>query len=288
MAAAATAIRLLLNGTSRVAPGLAGRQALFFFRFPFGRASIRPPELPVHQRAETEQLIIDGKKVIVYRWGNGERPVLLLHGWQSRASRFSEFVEALQGLGLTPISFDAPGNGDSGGRTTTLLEYEEIIGRLQARYGVFESVVGHSFGVLSAFYALRNGLQTKSFVALAGPGDFGFLVDGFCAQLGLNSRVKAGLRRRLENDFFGDGIDLWSRFDARGFTADVVLPILLIHDRQDDTVPFTQAELLKAAYGPQLELVETTGLGHHRLLATPSVIQRALAFVTEPEHRRAA
>lgn len=287
MALATSAVRLLLNGTSRVAPGLAGRQALFFFRFPFQRAAIRPPELDAHRRAVTEELTVNGKTVVVYRWGTGERPVLLLHGWQSRASRFSEFVDALQALGLSPIGFDAPGNGDSGGRTTTILEYEEIIGELQSKYGAFESVIAHSFGVLSAFYALRNGLQTKSFVAIAGPSDFGFLVDGFCDQLGLNAGLNPMLRRALERRLFPDTNDMWSRFDARKFVSEISIPILVIHDREDATVPFSQAELLKGAFGNQLELIATHGLGH-RLLAAPNVVQNALTFVTEPGRRSAA
>ena len=287
MAAVTSAVRLLLNGTGRVAPVLAGRQALLLFRYPLQRARIHTHEQDTHRRAVTETMTVNGKPVVAYRWGNGDRPVLLLHGWQSRASRFSEFIGALQAEGLSPIGFDAPGNGDSGGRTTTIFEYEEIIGELQSRYGVFESVIAHSFGALCSFYALRNGLKTKSFVAIAGPGDFDILVDRFCEQLGLDARVHASLRRALERSLFPDVTDMWTRFDAKRFVSEISTPILIIHDRQDPTVPFRQAELLKAAYGPQVDLIATTGLGH-RLLAAPAVVDQALSFVAEPEQRRTA
>jgi len=286
MAIATSAVRLLINGTSHIAPGLAGRQAFFFFTLPGRRVEVRPAEQDTHRRAVTEQLTVNGKTVVAYRWGTGERPVLLLHGWRSRASRFSEFIDALEAVGLSPISFDAPGNGDSSGRTTTIMEYQEIIAQLQFRYGEFESVIAHSFGVLSAFSALRNGLQARTFVAIAGPSNFGFLVDGFCYQLGLNPRVKASLRRRLERKLFPEIGDIWSTFDARGFAPEISIPILLIHDRQDARVPFAQGELLKTAYGSQLEFVPTTGLGHG-LLAVPAVVQNAIAFVTEPDRRAA-
>jgi pimeloyl-ACP methyl ester carboxylesterase len=287
MPAAMSAVRFLLNGTNRVAPTLAGRGALIFFRFPFRRSAVRLPERETHGRAVTERLTVNGKPVVVYRWGTGERPVLLLHGWQSRASRFSEFVDALQLLGLSPIAFDAPGNGDSGGRTTTIFEYHEIASALQAKYGVFESVIAHSFGVLSTFYALRNGLQAKSFVALAGASDFDFLVDEFCGQLGLDAEVNQSLRRELERQVFPDTSDMWSRFDAKQFISEISIPILVIHDRQDLTVPFSQAEQLQAAYGSQLELIATTGLGH-RLLAIPNVVRAALTFVSKQDQKYAA
>jgi pimeloyl-ACP methyl ester carboxylesterase len=286
MAIATSAIRLLLNGTSHVAPGLAGRQAFFVFALPGRRVEVLPAERGTHRRAMTEELTVNGKTVVVYRWGTGERPVLLLHGWRSRASRFSGFIDALEAVGLSPISFDAPGNGDSSGRTTTILEYQEIIGQLQSKYGEFESVIAHSFGVLSAFSALRNGLQAKTFVAIAGPSNFDFLVDGFCYQLGLNPRVKAGLRRRLERNLFPQIDDIWSTFDARGFAPEISIPILLIHDRQDPRVPFAQGELLKTAYGSQLEFVPTVGLGHG-LLAVPAVVQKAVSFVAQPDRRAA-
>jgi hypothetical protein len=30
---------------------------------------------------------VGGKRAVTYTWGDGDRPVLLVHGWESRASR---------------------------------------------------------------------------------------------------------------------------------------------------------------------------------------------------------
>ena len=108
----------------------------------------------MHEAAQVEHLLHDGRRVVVYRWGDGLDPVLLVHGWESRGSRFAVLVEELLSRGLSPITFDAPGNGDSEGNRTTLLEYADIIEDLADRFGMFRAVVSHSLGTLATFDAL--------------------------------------------------------------------------------------------------------------------------------------
>src|SRR5216110_2229400 len=124
-----------LNFVFRIAPRLAGRWT--FALFCYSRVSkVREAERKTHEEAAVETLTVNGNRIATYRWGNGERPVLLLHGWESRSSRYAGFVRALRERGLTPISFDAPGHGDSAGNAT-ILEYDAIIRRLYEQYGRF-------------------------------------------------------------------------------------------------------------------------------------------------------
>ena len=76
---------------------------------------MREPERAIHDLARTSSITVNDKRVAVYAWGDGGRPVLLVHGWQSRAARFASFVRPLIDRGFSPISFDAPANGDSTG-----------------------------------------------------------------------------------------------------------------------------------------------------------------------------
>ncbi|WP_238162986.1 alpha/beta hydrolase [Kribbella capetownensis] len=70
---------------------------------------MRESERAIHEAARVE--VVDG--VVTYAWGDGRRPVLLVHGWRSRASRYAGFVARLLELGYSPVSFDAPGHGDT-------------------------------------------------------------------------------------------------------------------------------------------------------------------------------
>jgi len=269
-----------VNGISYVSPSLAGRVAFRLFFNARPRAALRVDERAVHAAAVTETITVDGTAVVTYRWGDGERPVLLLHGWQSRASRFAAFIPRLQALGYTPVGFDAPGHGDSGGRTTTIVGYRAVAEQLRQRYGTFEAVIGHSFGVLSAFLALRSGVLARRLIAVSGVSDFGYLVTTFVRQAGLNTRVERQVRRRIEGLFPAEG-DLWNRFSGTHRPDEVGVPILVVHDDGDRVVEAGQATTIITGYGARARLHRTTGLGHHRILGDPDVIAAALAFLAE-------
>ncbi|MCG6494850.1 alpha/beta hydrolase [Kitasatospora sp. A2-31] len=281
-------IRTTLNTASLLAPGAAGRAAFALFRHPLRRGRLRPHEQHVHARAATERLAVGGKPVVAYRWGDGARPVLLLHGWQSRASRFAPLVPRLQALGMTPIAFDAPGHGESGGRTTHVLEYRELAFRLQERYGDFEAVVAHSLGVNAAFLALRGGLRAGRLVAVAGAAEVSFMPAAFCAAAGLNARVERRLRQLVEREMFPGVEDVAEYFDATRHPAEIAVPILVAHDEGDDVVPVDHAHRLKSAYGDRLELLVTRGLGHRRILGEPAVLDNAVGFLAAADRTAGA
>ncbi|WP_028813716.1 alpha/beta hydrolase [Streptomyces flavidovirens] len=269
----------VLNALSRPAPGLAGRAAFVLFCHPLRRGKVLPRERAVHERAVTEELTVNGKRVRVYRWGTGERPVLMLHGWQSRASRYAAFVPRLQTLGLTPVSFDAPGHGGSAGRSTTILEYREIIRQLQDRYGAFHSMIAHSLGATSALLALRGGIKAGRLVTVAAVKDFDHLPDEFVRILRLRPGLRRDLRDRIEHQLFAEVSHPWELFDATRGPTGIDVPMRIIHDKDDDMVPVEQAYALKAAYGDRAELVVTAGLGHRKVLGEAAVIDSAVDFI---------
>ncbi|MFJ9775602.1 alpha/beta hydrolase [Kitasatospora sp. NPDC101157] len=273
-------IRTTLNSTARIAPGLAGRAAFELFRRPLRRSRVRPAEREVHRQAAREPLTVRGRSVVGYRWGSGERPVLLLHGWRSRASRFAPFVPRLRALGLSVVAFDAPGHGDSGGRSTSVLEYRELALRLQDRYGPFEAVIAHSLGVCAAFGALGDGLRAGRLAAVSGVSEVGFFPAAFCAGLGLDATVERALRERIEQGLFAGDAGAWDRYDAAGRAGEIGLPILVLHDEGDGVVPLGQAHRLERAYGDQLDLVVTRGLGHRRIIGEPAVVDQVIGFIS--------
>ena len=78
----------------------------------------------MHDVATVEHIKVNGKKLTTYQWGNGDRPVLVLHGFGGRASNMASFVVAFQKCGLTAVSFDSLGHGDSEGKRATILDQE--------------------------------------------------------------------------------------------------------------------------------------------------------------------
>jgi pimeloyl-ACP methyl ester carboxylesterase len=55
--------------------------------------------------------------------------------------------------------------------------------------------------------------------------------------------------------------------------------VLVVHDSGDRVVDRGQADLLVAELGNGTRLVETSGLGHGRILRDPGVIGEVVAFL---------
>jgi len=280
----ARGIGFVVNVLSLVSPRLAGRVAFAFWGRPRGRARIRPTELAVHGQARVDRLDIDGSTVVVYAWGDGRNPVLMIHGWESRASRFAPYVPLLLGLGFSPVTFDTVGHGDSGGRTNRIVDDRDVIHILHRRYGHFSAIIAHSIGVLSAFYGLRTGASASRLVVIGGPSRFGYLADEFSRRLGLRERVQRELHRQVERMYLPE-TDIWERFSPHHRPAAVTIPILVVHDEDDEIINYAESGLVMQAYRANAELVTTRGLGHRRVVGDEKVVRRAVDFVAEARHQ---
>ncbi|HEY3558746.1 MAG TPA: alpha/beta hydrolase [Kribbella sp.] len=278
-----------LQTIGTLSPRLGGRLAFNLWRRPLARGQVRVDEQIVHNAATVDVLNLDdegavtgariGAGVRTYAWGDGARPVLLVHGWRSRASRYAGFVTRLLELGYSPVSYDAPAHGDSGGEVTSILGHQRIIRALEERHGPFDGVIAHSLGVPFALYAVREGVAAKRMVMISGVADFGYLADAFCAGLGLGPKLNRELRRAIERGYFDGDDSIWSRFSVSTGKTE----LLVVHNDEDDVVDPRQAQLLLRNYGPKAHFLPTTGLGHRRILSDPAVIAEATAFLQDPE-----
>ena len=240
--------------------------------------AVHSRDAAVHADAVIGEVEANGKRVVTYTWGNGRRVILLVHGWRSRASRFSAVVSALARPDRTIVAFDAPGNGDSPGDRTSVLDYAAAIHELHDLHGEFEAVVAHSFGVLSTFVAVAEGVGTRSIVGVSGMHDSASILDQFARQLSLPRRVITLLRGKIERRTFTVVDNPWQRFVTR---VDTPLPLLLVHDTDDRVVPSVEADLIELAHTGRVSRLTTSGLGHNRVLGDAAVVAQIALFVSE-------
>lgn len=240
--------------------------------------SVRASELDTHNRARVGSLDVDGDAIATYEWGDGERTVLLVHGWRSRASRFAVLVDELVERGFTVVAFDAPGNGDSSGTRTDAVQVAGIVQSLAAQRGPLEAIVGHSFGAMPTFIARRRGVVVERLVTIAGAHDFSSVIETFARGIGLPS--VRGLRRKSEAWGRERGLDIWRTALTELDPTDTGTAILVVHDAGDREVPLEQAIQIVEAHTGAVETLVTDGLGHHRVLSDPVVVGRIAAFVS--------
>jgi hypothetical protein len=70
----------------------------------------------------------------------------------------------------------------------------------------------------------------------------------------------------------------FASIDVRALARGQRAPLLVVHDRDDDQIGWSDGVAVAEAW-PGAELLATRGLGHHRVLKDGEVVARASAFV---------
>lgn len=207
--------------------------------------------------------------------------MLLVHGWGGHAGRLTPFVRALTQAGFSVVAFDAPGHGIAPGRVSSLPEFVAAIRAIEAAYGPFPAVVGHSLGAAAAALAVRHGLGTQRLVLLAPPSDLERYTGRFARIMRIPPTVRDSMKERLEKRFQ----IRWAELKVAGRPAAAEVSLLIFHDRRDVRVPISEGVEIVDSW-PNARLVRTRGLGHHRILRDARVISRAVAFLAGRSPRR--
>lgn len=214
------------------------------------------------------------KTIQTFQYGNGDKKVLLVHGWSGRGTQLVKIADALVENGYTTISFDGPAHGKSGGKTTNMLEFVHCIMEMQRVYGPFGAAVGHSLGSMALLYSVKEGLDLQNMV-LIGTGDkIEDIIYDFTDKLGLNRVIANKLKQSFDKKF---EIDI-NNFSASVSATKVNIPVLIIHDEQDFDSP-VEASLKINKLIKQSKLVLTQGLGHRKILGDQEVIKQLLEFL---------
>ena len=266
-------IRLGFQTLGRLFPEAAGRVAYRLW-FRTHRRTESGAETRWLQTAERSAVQVDGKSVVTYRWGAGPT-VLLVHGWNGRATQLGGLAQALVAAGYQAVAFDAPAHGRSPGKSTHIYEVTEALEAVAAAFGPVHGVVAHSFGCVATAFALVRRLPVERVVMVAPPADVETMVESFTRLLAVPPGASAVMRHLFEQGF---GADLWQRFATTRNVAKVHLRGLVIHDRDDEAVVVTQGEAVAAAWRGAA-LIRTTGLGHHRVLRSLDVARQVCAFL---------
>jgi pimeloyl-ACP methyl ester carboxylesterase len=205
-------------------------------------------------------------------WGEG-KPILLVHGWEGRASQMSVFLPYLSDQ-YQLIALNAPAHGLSEGMRSNPHKFIKAIFTAQQHFGDFHAIVGHSMGGGSAVYAALENLNVNKVISIAGPSDFEVLVRGFASFVGLRSKALNIFLQKAEEE-----VELsFPTLNLASRVTKLNQPLLVIHDENDIEVPFTSASRYKNRI-TQGEFYTTKGLGHRKIMQSPEVLQKVADFI---------
>jgi len=266
---------LLVNVIARIAPSISARITYQFWTAT-KHTQRRPVEQARLQSAKKSTLTIENEKIAVYSWGTGPT-VLLLHGWNGRATQYYVFIETLLAHGYGVLAFDAPGHGDSSGNNASLNQIVQVIKKLDTEYGEFEAVIAHSFGTTVAVNALKKGLRSKALIGISSPADYYLLLKSFTVNFALKEKAEKAFLAFLKKR---NGLNSFDEISIHHLAKEMNLPCLVVHDENDRQVPVSEAHKIINAW-PAAELYVTKGNGHSRVLYSQDVIDKCICFLDE-------
>lgn len=272
-----TLVQFAFNALGRLWPRAASRVAYRLFTTPRVRAKHRVSD-PLIERARVFEVLYGGRMLKAYEWGQGERTVLLVHGWESRGTALRSFVPGLLEQGFRVLTFDAPGHGHSAGKRTNLPHFAGAVRALINYSGGVHGIITHSFGGASTVYALAHLMpeeRVSKLVLIGVPNRMTTVFENAADTLNMPQAARAFFKKMTER-----------RLGMSAGKAELAImgqsmrlgEALIVHDRQDAAVPFAEAEATAAAW-PNASLLVSDGYGHFRLMKHPELVRRVVAFM---------
>jgi len=172
------------------------------------------------------------KDVVVYEYGKSDKKVLLVHGWSGRGTQLVKIADELLLHDFSTVSFDAPAHGDAPGKTTIMLEFIATIAYLEKQYGPFEAAVGHSLGGIAILNATKDGLAIKRLVTIGSADIIEDIIADFVRKLQLKPKVVVWLEKHFEKKYNKTMNSLSAYLSAK----EITIPVLIVHDNDDDEV----------------------------------------------------
>jgi len=217
-----------------------------------------------------------GRQIATWRWGGRDDPaVVLAHGWGGHAAQMRGFVFPLLCAGYRVVAYDQPAHGVSEGRLTGLPDFASVLSALVAVHGDVKAIVGHSLGAAAAAFALAaKRIRVDKVVLVSPPSDLVGYSRRFARWYWMPEPVRRAMQASIEERY---GVQ-WEDLELGRLAPRLSAQALVIHDRDDKAVPWTQGAHVARAW-PGARLLSTDGLGHGRILRDESVNRAAADFI---------
>ena len=272
--------RLYIKIINKLNPSKAANTCTKWFFTP-RRTKPSRNDIDIINKAQTRQTLSleNGAQFESYCWGSGKQRILLVHGWESKASHFRVMIDRLVDSGFQVIAFDAPGHGLSPGDKSEIQEFIDILFLLQKEYGSFSAAIGHSLGGLALINAVKKNIDLQQVFIISAPTSFPGILRKYATVLALPEELHQALRNNVKHYFSTDDT-LWDKYTGYKGLEQVHIPAMIFHDNNDDEVNSIESECLSKAW-PNATLIFTQGLGHRKTIKSTDVVDNIISKLTE-------
>lgn len=238
-------------------PKKAIRKAYILFCTP-RKGRILPEQEDFLEEAEDEIVMVDDLYIQTYRWATMGETVLLVHGWESNSHRWKALIQKLHKKGYNIIAFDAPAHGNSSGKILNVPLYTKCLQKIIELYRP-NHVLGHSVGGMTTIFHQFTypNQEIEKLIVLAPPSELSRIMKGYQEILKLSPKFMKAL-----NLYFKDTHGFYfEEFSVSNFAKNIALKGLLIHDKNDDIAPYSEAKSISQNWNG-VQFISTENFGH--------------------------
>lgn len=271
------ALKLMRTAFKFLTPLLPGTMSRYAYNLWLTPPRMNPPERELRyiESAKQSAISVEGQNIKLWHWGEGPT-VLFIHGWGGRGTQISCFVDDLVKAGFQVVGVDLPAHGQSDGKQTNALIMAKALKAVINQIDNLHSVITHSFGAVILGLDYDANLPINNIVMICPPATMNTAFNQFSSMLQLPQTIIDYIIKTMKQNF---GNDILDRVSLSKNANQMIQPTLVIHDTQDDVVPFEDGKII-ASILKQGSFYETNGLGHRKILYDQSIVSRTLAFIT--------
>jgi len=220
------------------------------------------------------EISVDGKAVKCWKWGSGPS-ILLAHGWNGRGIQLHRFIEPLLCKGYSVIAYDAPGHGESQGKTSSYFEFTDTIRTLlnSSNGHSIQGVIAHSLGASATVNSIAKEKNSLEVVLIAPALRLAEVLYSYFDHIGVPKPLYLSLIREYEDRY---GYDM-HHDNPSNLLREVESRILIVHDKDDPTIPYLDSKELADQF-QNITLHTTELLGHKKILGEKSIIDSIVNY----------
>jgi pimeloyl-ACP methyl ester carboxylesterase len=276
-----TYYRTKIHTIGLVSPRKAAELAFELFCTP-RKPRKKPKEPPIFHKAEKLSLKLGDITISGFRFhpqqSNGKK-ILILHGFSSYSFKFEKYVSLFKKQGFEVVCFDAPAHGLSEGKIINALIYKEAILKIEAAFGPFYGIMGHSLGGLAGALAFQDfkDQSNRRLVLIAPAIRTQRAIEHFYSLIAVDDRIKTAIHQ-LFNEITHLPIEEISVGHA---IKQIESPILWVHDKDDKICIFDDVLPIMEENHDHIKFVITEGLGHSKIYKESSISNTIDLFFRE-------
>ena len=219
---------------------------------------------------------VNNKTIQCWKWGEGPL-VIFVHGWNGSGIQFLQFFKSFIKAGYSVATFDGPGHGKSQGETSSYFEMTDTVRAILNYFKEehIQGIVAHSFGTAAVINSMDKENCFYNSVLIAPALKFKDILDKAFDFHGIPRIIFRSILAEYEKRF---GYNL-VKDDPHILLKENRYKLLVIHDRSDKAVPYSDTEEVSNRL-ETIELLTTNGLGHKRILQDQKVIHKTLNYIS--------